>query len=59
VSELRAEYGSTPVTPAPARRDVTRWATTLPEDARVDLVIAVNELVTNSVRRGPSDADTA
>jgi two-component sensor histidine kinase len=38
---------------------VTLWATTLPEDARVDLVIAVNELVTNSVRRGPSDAHTA
>ncbi len=53
VSDLRLEYDSTSATPARARRDVRAWAAGLAEDARMDLVIAVNELVTNSVRHGP------
>jgi hypothetical protein len=53
VSTWRAEYDAVPTTPALARGDVARWGVSLADDARVDLVIAVNELVTNSVRHGP------
>lgn len=53
VSDLRAEYDAVPATAGRARRDVTAWGAELPEAARVDLVIAVNELVTNSVKHGP------
>lgn len=54
MSALRAEYVARSTAPRLARKDVRAWAAALPTPvAVVDLVIAVNELVTNSVKHGP------
>ncbi|MCW2999210.1 MAG: putative anti-sigma regulatory factor, serine/threonine protein kinase [Solirubrobacterales bacterium] len=53
MSSLRTAYVARPSAPGLARQDVRAWAAFLPDEASIDLVIAVNELVTNSVRHGP------
>lgn len=53
MSALHAEYVARSTAPRLARKDVRAWAAPLPSDVAIDLVIAVNELVTNSVKHGP------
>jgi serine/threonine-protein kinase RsbW len=53
VSSLRTAYVARPSAPGLARQDVRAWAGSLPQETSRDLVIAVNELVTNSVKHGP------
>ncbi|MCW3013755.1 MAG: putative anti-sigma regulatory factor, serine/threonine protein kinase [Solirubrobacterales bacterium] len=53
MSPLSTEYVARVTAPGLARGDVTAWASFLPHAACIDLVITVNELVTNSVRHSP------
>jgi anti-sigma regulatory factor (Ser/Thr protein kinase) len=54
VPGFRIDVSACPSSVQQIRRSISTWADFLSDDARTDLVLAVSEIVTNSVRHGPA-----